>query len=132
MFENGEGPGKAWPASCSLSLAEIESEFHFEPVKDVNEEQMSHTHPESMTPETNSEPLTLDSIPHGLWARVLEIVDSGVGSLRLMEMGLVPGAPVSVVRSAPLGDPIQIRIRDYDLALRRGEARTIAVVISTE
>lgn len=95
---------------------------------------MSRKTPESMTEieTTNSEPLTLDSIPHGLWVRVLEIVDSGVGSLRLMEMGLVPGAPVSVVRSAPLGDPIQIRIRDYDLALRRGEARTIAVAIATK
>lgn len=83
--------------------------------------------------QTNSdfEPLTLDSIPHGLWARVLGIADSGVSSLRLMEMGLVPGAPVYVVRSAPLGDPIQIRIRDYDLALRRGEARMIAVAIVT-
>jgi ferrous iron transport protein A len=123
--------------ACELLFvywAEIESEFHFEPAKDVSEDQMNQTNPESMTPEidANSEPLTLDSIPHGLWARVLEILDSGVGSLRLMEMGLVPGAPVSVVRSAPLGDPIQIRIRDYDLALRRGEARTIAVAISTK
>ena len=80
-------------------------------------------------PETESQ-ATLDSIPHGLWARVLEILDTSVSSLRLMEMGFVPGAPVSVVRSAPLGDPIQIRIRDYDLALRRGEAQTIAVAIS--
>jgi Fe2+ transport system protein FeoA len=44
-----------------------------------------------------------------------------------MQMGVVPGAPVSVVKSAPLGDPIQVRIRDYDLALRRAEARTITV-----
>jgi Fe2+ transport system protein FeoA len=49
-----------------------------------------------------------------------------------MEMGLVPGAPVSVIRSAPLGDPIQIRVRDYHLALRRGEARMISVALVTE
>lgn len=93
---------------------------------------MNHSTPKTEADEeTTSEPiLTLDSIPHGLWARVLGIIDTSVSSLRLMEMGLVPGAPVSVVRSAPLGDPIQIRVRDYDLALRRGEARTIAVAIA--
>ena len=88
---------------------------------------VKNSNPEKLPDESR---VTLDSIPHGLLARVLEIIDTSVSSLRLMEMGFVPGAPVSVVRSAPLGDPIQIRIRDYDLALRRGEARTIAVAIS--
>jgi Fe2+ transport system protein FeoA len=45
-----------------------------------------------------------------------------------MEMGIVPGAPVSVVRAAPLGDPIEVRVRGYHLALRRSEAETITVV----
>ena len=97
---------------------------------------MDHSTPRTTTHEEPTEPdetpLTLDSIPHGLWARVLGVIDTSVSSLRLMEMGLVPGAPVSVVRSAPMGDPIQIRIRDYDLALRRGEARTIAVSLATD
>jgi ferrous iron transport protein A len=44
-----------------------------------------------------------------------------------MEMGVVPGAPIRVVRTAPLGDPIQICIRNYHLALRRIEAETITV-----
>ncbi len=81
--------------------------------------------------ETNSSqaPLTLDNIPHGMWARVLNVVGNGVSALRLMEMGLVPGAPVSVIRSAPLGDPLQVRIRDYHLALRRREARMISVIV---
>jgi Fe2+ transport system protein FeoA len=46
-----------------------------------------------------------------------------------MEMGLVPGAPVRVVKAAPLGDPIQICIHNYHLALRRVEARSIRVRI---
>ena len=46
-----------------------------------------------------------------------------------MEMGLVPGAPVRVVKAAPLGDPIQICIHNYHLALRRVEARSIRVSI---
>jgi Fe2+ transport system protein FeoA len=47
-----------------------------------------------------------------------------------MEMGVVPGAPARVIKSAPLGDPIQICLGDYHLALRRNEARTITVTIS--
>jgi ferrous iron transport protein A len=44
-----------------------------------------------------------------------------------MEMGIVPGAAVRMVKSAPLGDPIQVCIRNYDLALRRAEAQSIVV-----
>ncbi len=47
---------------------------------------------------------------------------------RLMEMGIVPGASVRVVKAAPLGDPLQVCIRHYYLALRRAEARTITVI----
>ncbi|PWT88545.1 MAG: hypothetical protein C5B55_12935 [Blastocatellia bacterium] len=85
--------------------------------------------PEATT-QSDSQPLTLDNIPIGMWAHVLNVVGNGLNAMRLMEMGLVPGAPVSVVRSAPLGDPIQIRIRDYHLALRRGEARMISVILA--
>jgi ferrous iron transport protein A len=49
-----------------------------------------------------------------------------------MEMGLVPDAPVTIVRSAPLGDPLHIRLRDYDLALRRVEAECVGVMLSDE
>lgn len=72
---------------------------------------------------------TLNTIPHGQWATVVEVFVSGISSMRLMEMGLVPGAPVAVVRSAPLGDPLHIRLRDYHLALRRCEAAAISVVL---
>jgi Fe2+ transport system protein FeoA len=49
-----------------------------------------------------------------------------------MEMGVVPGAPVRVVKFAPLGDPLEVRVRNYHLALRRSEAETIMVVASDE
>ena len=73
--------------------------------------------------------LTLSALPHGRWATVLNVLGPGVIALRLMEMGLVPGASISVVRIAPLGDPIQIRLRDYHLALRRTEAEMIKVTL---
>jgi ferrous iron transport protein A len=40
----------------------------------------------------------------------------------------VPGAPIRVIKSAPFGDPIEVRVRGYNLALRRSEALTISVV----
>jgi len=76
--------------------------------------------------------VTLDTTPFGVLARVVSVAGDGAVALRLMQMGVVPGVPVSVVRSAPLGDPIQVRIRDYDLALRRIEAQTITVAIDNE
>lgn len=46
---------------------------------------------------------------------------------RLMTMGLIPGTEVTVLQSAPLGDPMAIRIRSYNLALRRDDAEKIIV-----
>jgi ferrous iron transport protein A len=46
---------------------------------------------------------------------------------RLMEMGLLPGTRVRVVRLAPLGDPIELRVRNYSLSVRRAEAAKIAL-----
>lgn len=46
---------------------------------------------------------------------------------RLMELGLVPGTKVSVTRVAPLGDPIELRLRNYALSIRRTEALSIEV-----
>jgi len=72
---------------------------------------------------------TLNTIPQGRWALVSEVFDRGVSSLRLMEMGFVPGAHVSVIRSAPLDDPLQVRLRDYYLAIRRSDAESIRVLL---
>jgi ferrous iron transport protein A len=76
--------------------------------------------------------MTLDRIPRNVNARVVSVEASEAHGLRLMEMGLVPGASVRVVRSAPLGDPIQVCVRNYHLALRRVEARAITVELCAE
>jgi ferrous iron transport protein A len=76
--------------------------------------------------------VTLDTTPHGALARVVSVTGKGAVALRLMEMGVLPGVPISVVKSAPLGDPIQVRVRGYDLALRRIEAQTITVAIDSD
>ena len=74
--------------------------------------------------------MTLDTIPRDVAARVAAVEATGAHGLRLMEMGLVPGAPVRVVKAAPLGDPIQVCVRNHHLALRRSEAKSISVTLS--
>lgn len=75
------------------------------------------------------EPGSLDTLPSGVAARVTNVQGSSAIARRLMEMGIVPGAPIRVVRTAPLGDPIQVCLRSYHLALRRVEARAITVLV---
>lgn len=74
--------------------------------------------------------LTLNCLPYGVAAYVVSISGAGAIARRLMEMGVVPGAPICVIKAAPLGDPIEVRVRGYHLALRRAEAQTIEVVMS--
>lgn len=47
---------------------------------------------------------------------------------RLLEMGLTPGTTLEVIRFAPLGDPMEIRVRGYLLSLRKADARAIRLV----
>lgn len=74
--------------------------------------------------------MSLANLPAGAHARVLAVAGSGPVARRLMEMGIVPGAHVRMIKAAPLGDPLEIRVRGYHLALRRAEAQTIKVVKS--
>jgi len=76
--------------------------------------------------------VSLDALEAGRHARVTAVRGSGAVARRLMEMGVVPGAPVRVIKAAPLGDPLEVRVRNYHLALRRSEAQTISVVMSDE
>jgi ferrous iron transport protein A len=71
---------------------------------------------------------SLANLPIGAHARVISVNGTGTVARRLMEMGVVPGAEVRVIKAAPLGDPIEVRVRGYHLALRRTEAQTITVV----
>jgi Fe2+ transport system protein FeoA len=51
-------------------------------------------------------------------------------SVRLLEMGFVPGVEVSLVKRAPLGDPLELRLRGYHVSLRRAEARRVELTSS--
>lgn len=71
------------------------------------------------------QPLT--SVALGQKATVAEIKVAGASRPRLMEMGLLVGTEVELVRFAPLGDPVEIKIRGYNLTLRKQEAEQIFV-----
>ena len=70
---------------------------------------------------------TLRELPAGSTATVKTVHGETVVSKRLMEMGVIPGTRVKVVKSAPFGDPIQIRALGYSLALRKNEAASIEI-----
>ena len=72
-----------------------------------------------------SQPLT--SLAVGSSATVTEIKLPAESRPRLMEMGLLVGTPVELVRFAPLGDPVEIKVRGYHLTLRKHEAEQIWV-----
>jgi ferrous iron transport protein A len=70
---------------------------------------------------------SLDQLHPGQRGRINALVGDDRLVQRLMEMGLLEGEEVEVVGIAPLGDPMEIRLSDYRLSLRRGEAARILV-----
>ena len=76
-----------------------------------------------------AQPLT--SVGLGTTATVTEIKLPPASRPRLMEMGLLVGTPVELVRFAPLGDPVEIKVRGYHLTLRRHEADLIFVQVKS-
>jgi Fe2+ transport system protein FeoA len=71
--------------------------------------------------------MTLDDLPVSESATVTAIGGSRALRLRLMEMGLVRGTQIDKLRVAPLGDPVELRVRSGRLSVRRHEAREIKV-----
>jgi ferrous iron transport protein A len=70
---------------------------------------------------------SLSLLAVGASATVRDLPKQGTAFLRLREMGLLPGTPVTLIRTAPLGDPIEIKVRGYHLTLRKSEAERILV-----
>lgn len=70
---------------------------------------------------------TLAEVPIGHAVKVLRVQGEGRIAQRLMEMGVVPGVSMQVIKAAPFGDPIQLRLLGYNLAVRRAEADSVEV-----
>lgn len=71
--------------------------------------------------------MTLGELKIGQKAKITAVGGSGALRRRLLDMGLTPRTEVMVRKMAPLGDPIEIRLRGYELTIRREEADQIEV-----
>lgn len=70
---------------------------------------------------------TLRNIAVGEKAKVLKIHGTGALKRRIMDMGITKGIEINVHKVAPLGDPIQITVRGYELSIRKEDAELIEV-----
>jgi len=70
---------------------------------------------------------TLREIPVGQTATVVKVNGTGAIARRIMDMGITKGVQIHVRRIAPLGDPIEITVRGYELSLRKADAEMIEV-----
>lgn len=71
--------------------------------------------------------MTLDKIKVGSQVIITKVGGEGNLRGRLLDMGLIPGTHVSVIKLAPMGDPIEIRLRGYELTIRKDQANKIEV-----
>lgn len=70
---------------------------------------------------------TLRDVAVGEDATVVRLAGQGALKRRIMDMGLTKGASVHVRKVAPLGDPIEVTVRGYELSLRKDEAQNVIV-----
>ena len=73
--------------------------------------------------------MTLAELPVGVSARIQAVGGQGALRRHLLDMGLTPGTMVMVRKIAPMGDPIELRVRGYALSLRKEDARNIEVEV---
>ena len=70
---------------------------------------------------------TLRDVKIGETATVVKLHGEGAAKRRIMDMGLTKNTPVYVRKVAPLGDPIEITVRNYELSIRKADAEMIEV-----
>lgn len=70
---------------------------------------------------------TLKEITCGNTVRVAKLTGEGPVKRRIMDMGITKGVEVSVRKVAPLGDPVEVTVRGYELSLRKADAEMILV-----
>lgn len=71
--------------------------------------------------------MTIDDLMIGQQGTIAVVGGEGALRLRFLDMGLIPGTKVQLQKIAPMGDPIQISVRGYELTIRREDARKITL-----
>lgn len=74
--------------------------------------------------------MTLDTLPLNKEAVIRTVGGQGALRCRLLDMGLIPKTKVKIVKIAPLGDPIELRVRGYALSIRKEDAHRIEVEVA--
>lgn len=77
--------------------------------------------------ETDTQAKTLRDVPIGGTAKVKRLVGGGALKRHIMDMGITKGVEIFVRKVAPLGDPLEVTVRGYELSLRKTEAESILV-----
>lgn len=70
---------------------------------------------------------TLREVPCGATVKVMKLLGEGSVKRRIMDMGITKGTDVFVRKVAPLGDPVEVTVRGYELSLRKADAEMIMV-----
>jgi ferrous iron transport protein A len=70
---------------------------------------------------------TLRDVPIGQTARVVKLTGEGALKRRIMDMGITKGVDVYVRKVAPLGDPLEVTVRGYELSVRKSDAENILI-----
>ena len=71
--------------------------------------------------------MTLNEVPVGGVCTVAKLNGTGKLRRRIMDMGITKGVEIKVVKIAPLGDPMELNVRGYELSIRKNEAESIEV-----
>ena len=71
--------------------------------------------------------MTLSEIKIGQSAKVVKLYGEGAVRRRIMDMGITKGTAIKIRKTAPLGDPIEVTVRGYELTLRKADAEIIEV-----
>jgi ferrous iron transport protein A len=72
---------------------------------------------------------TLDLLTSGQQAKIRRLMGSGPIRRRLMDMGVIKGVEITMIKTAPLGDPVAYRLLGYQLSLRKSEARMVEIEV---
>ncbi|MBQ1840354.1 MAG: ferrous iron transport protein A [Atopobiaceae bacterium] len=76
--------------------------------------------------------MTLREVQVGQSAKVVKLNGTGPVKRRIMDMGITKGQVIHVIRVAPLGDPMEITVRNYELSVRKADAEMIEVELVEE
>ncbi len=76
--------------------------------------------------------MKLGELKAGEKCKVISVGGAGELRIRLLDMGIIPGTTVQIMKYAPMGDPVEIRLRGYELTLRIADASIVEVEKITE